>query len=70
MTRISALFAATAMAILPLSAFAQTAATAPAKPAAAAVSDLKTPMQPKTSEPHSHRAKAGVPAKVAEPAKS
>ncbi len=69
MTRISSLFVATSLAILPLSAFAQTAATAPAKPVAS-VSDLKTPVQPKTSELHSHRVKAGVPAKAAEPAKS
>lgn len=69
MTRISSLFVATSLAILPLSAFAQTAATAPAKPAAS-VSDAKTPVQPKTSELHSHHVKAGAPAKVAEPAKS
>ena len=69
MTRISALFAATAMAILPLSAFAQTAATAPSKPAAT-VSDAKAPVHPKTATLHSHRVKTGAHAKAAEPAKS
>ena len=69
MTRISALFAATALAILPLSAFAQTAATAPAKPAAT-MPDAKAPVQPKTAALHSHHVRTGAHAKAAEPAKS
>lgn len=73
MTRISTLFVATTLAILPLSAFAQTAATAPTKTTAAVVSDAKTPVQPTRTDMHSlnnHHDKTGVPAKSAEPTKS
>jgi hypothetical protein len=94
MTRISSLFLATTLAILPVAAFAQqTAAPAktvaptsitapsPAAPAAAKTAAVTQPVKydvkpAAKTEVHgmnavtSHHAKANVPAKTAEPAKS
>ncbi len=78
MTRIASLFVATTLAILPLSAFAQTSTTAPAtvppgKATAATMTDAKAPVSPKKAELHSlnnHHQKNAAPAKSAEPTKS
>jgi hypothetical protein len=97
MTRISSLFLATTLAILPVAAFAQQTpapaktvapagitAPSPSAPVASKTanvtqpvkSDAKTPAPAAKTEVHglnsvtSHHAKANVPAKTAEPAKS
>ena len=84
MTRISSLFVAISLAILPVAAFAQqtvdaakTAApasmtTAPATVATTTKSDVKTPAAGAKTEVHSmtHHSKTVVPTKAVEPTKS